>query len=323
MRLPISRTLLPFLLTILAVAGWTAPARAQAMSFTIDLTYAIPTFQQGDVGQADLSKPIGKSRPIASFTSQAVLVGLPDIVTGDGHFYWNRVILGEHHGTHMDAPGHFVNKPETQETTRPDLRTADQLSEKDLTGRVVVIDISRRVQAELAKNGGKPDPDPKKTDFRDSSGNVVTVADINAVADQLDKGVWLIIHTGWGQFYWQSGPGYEGPYINGFNFPGLSKAAVDRLIEIEDQKKIRINGVGADQIGVDTGLNFGVPHFSKGSFPFHVRGLQRGWKSLENLANTDLLAQAKPGSCTLFVGALKHIGGSGGPARIFAQCEKK
>lgn len=319
----LSRAPLVVVLTLLAVAGWAVPAQAQAKSFVIDLTHPIPTFQQGDVGQADLSKPIGESRPIASFSSQAVLVGLPNFPTGDGHFLMNRIILGEHHGTHLDAPTHFVNKPETVEAPAPDRRTTDQLSEKDLTGRVVLIDVSRRVQAEMAKNGGKPDPDPKKTDFSDASGNVVTAADINAVANQLDNGVWIIIHTGWSQFFWQSGPGLEGPYINGFNFPGLSKAAVDRLIEIENQKKIRINGLGADQIQVDTGANAGAPQFGKGAFPAHVRGLQRGWKMLENLANTDLLAQAKPGSCALFVGALKHVGGSGGAARVFAQCENK
>lgn len=323
MRPAVPRILFSLLLVAVAVAFWTLPAQAQAKSFIIDLTHPIPTFQQGDVGQADLSKPIGKSRPIASFGSQAVLVGLPNFPTGDGHFILNRIILGEHHGTHLDAPTHFVNKPETLETATPDRRTTDQLSEKDLTGRVVLIDVSRRVQAELAKNGGKPDPDPKKTNFSDAAGNVVTAADINAVANQLDNGVWIVIHTGWSQFFWQSGPGLEGPYINGFNFPGLSKAAVDRLIEIENQKKIRINGLGADQIQVDTGANAGAPQFGKEAFPAHVRGLQRGWKMLENLANTDLLAQATPGSCAIFVGALKHVGGSGGAARVFAQCENK
>jgi kynurenine formamidase len=306
-----------------ALLGVAWLAWAQARTFVVDLTHPIPTFQQGDVGQPDLTKPIGRSRPIASFSSQAVLVGLPNFPTGDGHFLLNRIILGEHHGTHLDAPVHFTNKPETVEMTTPDRRTTDQLESRDLTGRVVFIDISRRVQAELAKSGGKPDPDPKKTNFSDASGNVVTVADINAVANQLVGGAWLIIHTGWSQFYWQSGPGLEGPYINGFNFPGISKAAVDRLIEIENQKNIRINGIGADQIQIDTGANSGAPQFGKGAFPAHVRGLQRGWKFLENLANTELMAQAKAGSCTVFVGALKHIGGSGGAARVLAQCDRQ
>ncbi|MDP3766883.1 MAG: cyclase, partial [Dehalococcoidia bacterium] len=112
-------------------------------------------------------------------------------------------------------------------------------------------------------------------------------------------------------------------YINGFNFPGISKAAVDRLIELENQKKIRINGLGADQIQIDTGANAGAPQFGKGTFPAHVRGLQRGWKFLENLASTELLAQARPRSCSVFVGALKHIGGSGGAARVLAECDRQ
>lgn len=323
MRTSRMRPLASGVVALIAVSAWASGVWSQPRTLTIDLTHAIPTFEQGDVGQANLQKPIGKSRPIASFSSQAVLVGLPNFPTGEGHFLLGRLILGEHHGTHLDAPVHFVNKPENLEMSPPDRRTTDQLESKDLTGRVVFIDISRRVQAELAKNGGKPDPDPKKTNFSDASGNVVTVADINGVADQLANGVWVVVHTGWSQFYWQSGPDLAGPYINGFNFPGISKAAVDRLIELENQKRIRINGLGADQIQIDTGANAGAPQFGKGTFPAHVRGLQRGWKFLENLGYTELLAQARPRSCTLFVGALKHIGGSGGAARVFAQCEAR
>lgn len=237
---------------LIVTATWVPQALTQSKHFVVDLTHPIPTFQQGDVGQPDLSKPLGNSRPIASFSSQAVLIGLPNFPTGDGHFTLNRIILGEHHGTHLDAPGHYVNKPETTEMPSPDRRTTDQLESKDLTGPVVLIDIARRVQVELEKNGGKPDPDPKKTNFSDASGNVVTAADIDAIAGQLADGMWLIVHTGWSRFYWQSGPGLEGPYINSFNFPGVSKAAFDRLIELEDQKKIRINGLGADQIQIDT-----------------------------------------------------------------------
>jgi kynurenine formamidase len=101
----------------------------------------------------------------------------------------------------------------------------------------------------------------------------------------------------------------------------VSKAAVGRLIEIEDQKGLRIGGIGIDQIQVDTGANADAPTF-KNAFPLHVRGLQRGWIILENVSNTGMLAQAKPDSCQLVVGALKHVGGSGGAARVFALCER-
>ncbi len=317
-----SRACFLILGVVVLLAFWGTSAVAQTgKTFVIDMTHAIPTFRQGDIAQADLNVPVKNSQPIASFSPQAILIALHNFPTGNGHFVLNRLVLGEHHGTHIDAPVHFVNNPNTIESASPDKRTTEELTGKDLTGPVVLIDISRRVQAELDKNGGKASPDTKVTNFSDASGNVVTAADIEMVADQLTNGSWLIAHTGWGQFYWGSGPGLEGPYINGFNFPGVSKAAVDRLIELEDQKGIRISGIGIDQIQTDTGANSDAPTFKNG-FPIHVRGLQRGWTVLENAANTGMLAQAKPGSCQLVVGALKHVGGSGGAARVFALCER-
>ena len=63
---------------------------------------------------------------------------------------------------------------------------------------IVLIDISGRVQRELDKNGGKPSPDTSVTDFGESSGNVVTAADVEAVADQLVDGAWLVMNlVGW------------------------------------------------------------------------------------------------------------------------------
>jgi kynurenine formamidase len=321
MRYSPVRFLMPAVIIFVAFFGTHAVAQIGGKTFVIDMTYAIPTFRQGDIAQVDLNSPVKKSRPIASFSPQAILIGLPNFPTGDGYLPLNRLVLNEHHGTHIDAPVHFVNNPNTIEVLSPDKRTTEELTGKDLMGPVGLIDISRRVQSELDKNGGQPSPDTNVTNFSDASGNVVTAADIDVVADQLASGTWLMVHTGWEQFYWESGPGLKGPYINGFNFPGISKAAVDRLIEIENQKGIRINGIGMDQIQIDTGANADAPKFQN-AFPAHVRGMQRGWKLLENVANTGMLAQAKSGSCQLVVGALKHVGGSGGAARVFALCER-
>ena len=44
--------------------------------------------------------------------------------------------------------------------------------------------------------------------------------------------------------------------------------------------------------------------------------------SPENLANLDALAAAQ-GACSLVVGAVKHVGGTGGPARVMAVCESE
>ena len=116
----------------------------------------------------------------------------------------------------------------------------------------------------------------------------------------------------------------DSPYINGWNFPGLSAAACDKLIEIEDRMGVRINGVAMDNIGIDSGENSAGPKgdLVTDSWHCHVRGLQRGWKFVENAANLGQLAEAKLGSCSLFVGAPKLVGGTGGPSRVMALCKR-
>lgn len=155
------------------------------------------------------------------------------------------------------------------------------------------------------------------TNFGDASPNVVTAADIDAIADRIANRSFVIAHTGWSRFWATSGPGLEGPYVNGFNFPGFSKAAIARLIDIETSRNIRINGLGADNLVVDVGENANAPKFGPGALPLHSRGLQRGWKLIENLATTPELGR---GRCRLYVGALNHAGGVASWARVFASC---
>lgn len=273
----------------------------------------------------DLGQPWLDSTPIPSFGQQAVLSYF-QFPTNQGYFDLGTLVLSEHHGTHMDTPGHYVNNAETQAAGNPPAdqrKLAHLLGAEDLTGRIVLIDISGRVDAELAKNGGKPSPDTAVTDFSDDSGNVVTADDIAAVADKLDDGVWLVLHQGWSRFYFQGTDFAKDPYINGWNYPGLTPAAVDKIIEIEDARGIRINGILSDVIGVETGENsIGEDDQWTNSWYAHVHGLQRGWKFVENANNLGQLAMAKPDSCTLVVGALKHVRGGGGPSRVMALCER-
>jgi len=298
-----------------------------AESFLIDLTHPIPTFKPmgEDPLKPDTSQPWLDSKPIPTFGQQTVL-SISQFPTGQGHFDLGLLVLAEHHGTHMDTAGHYVNNPESMEKggIPPNKRKlSHQLGAGDLIGRVVLIDISGRVQAELGKNGGKPNPDPQITDFKDTSANVVTADDIAAVSGQLDNGVWLVLNLGWSDFFFQGTDFAKDPYINGLNHPGISHSAVDKLIEIENKKGILIQGIVADNIGIDSGQSAkGEDDKWTNSFYAHVRGLQRGWIFVENATNLGQLAMAKPNSCTLIVGALKHVRGTGGPSRVLAMCEK-
>ena len=67
----------------------------------------------------------------------------------------------------------------------------------------------------------------------------------------------------------------------------------------------------SDVIGVETGQNSrGEDESWTNSWYAHVRGMQRGWKMIENGNNLGQLAMAKPDSCMLVAGALKHVRGN-------------
>ena len=300
---------------------------ASAEMVTIDLSHPIPTFapSEEDPMKPDLSKPYLDSVPIPTFGAQTVFA-MGEFPTSDGKFDLGTLVLAEHHGTHLDTAGHFVNNADSMEPAgiAPEARKlAHQLGAGDLIGKAVVIDISDRVNAELAKNGGTPSADVNVTDFSNSSNNVVNADDIAAVADKIDNGVWLVLNLGWSRFYF-SGPDFAAdPYINGFNHPGMSKDAVDKLIEIMEDKGVLINGIIADNIGVDSGQSaVGDDDKWTNSWHAHVRLLQRGVKLVENAANLGQLAMvSNPDACTIVVGAPKHVRGTGGPSRVLALCD--
>jgi kynurenine formamidase len=306
-------------LSILAL-GATA---ASADTFLVDLTHPMGTFApMGDNPmEPDLSKPLGDSIAYPTFGKQTIYDAGPYFPIDRGEFYGGKVVLWDHHGTHMDGPAHFRNTPESTEAGNPEQKYLHKLSAAELIGPAVVIDISSRVAAELDKNGGEPSPDTSVTDFSNSSNNVITADDVAAVADQIDDGVWIVANTGWSQFYFDANWDTS-PYMNGWNFPGFNNAAIDKLIEIEEEKGVRINGIVIDNIGVDTGeASRGTGEKWEGSWHSHVRGLQRNWKFVENATNLGEVAMAG-GPCTIVVGAPKNVMGGGGPSRIFAMCEK-
>lgn len=306
-------------------------AAAQAETFWIDLTHPIPTFKpmEGDPLKADLNQPWLDSKPHPTFDQQAILT-ISEWPTNNGYFDSGKLIVDEHHGTHIDSLNHFLNTEATTEEggiPAADRISAERLTVQQLVGPIVVIDISSRVQAELDKNGGKPSPDKSVTDFSDASGNVVTPDDIAAVADKLQNGTWLILNLGWSRLYFDGGPDWEqSVYLNGFNHPGMNHESVDKLVEVLAEKNIQLAGIGADNLAIDSGEgNVGEgPNMDTDVWYTHVRFLQRGILLLENMANLDELSTAvnDGASCTLVVGAPKHTRGTGGPSRAMAMCEK-
>lgn len=84
-------------------------------------------------------------------------------------------------------------------------------------------------------------------------------------------------------------------------FPGFSKAATDALMERG------IAAIGVDTLSLDPG--------NSADFAVHFSWLPAGFYRIENMAGLDGLPAT---GATAFVGAPKHKGGTGGPARVMA-----
>ena len=120
--------------------------------------------------------------------------------------------------------------------------------------KIVLIDVSERVRRELVKNGGMPDPDKSITDFSDTSNATVRADDIEAIADQIEDGVWVVAHLGWSHLYGIGGEDWDAPgYVNALNHPGFTREAIDKLIEIMETKGVKISGIAADNLSTDSG----------------------------------------------------------------------
>src|SRR3954453_15951265 len=132
----------------------------QRLPTVLDLTYPIPTFRPSSDSPVspNLREPWSDTRRYPIFGEQTVL-WLRRTSTSDGEIESGRVSLWEHSGTHMDAPGHFLNTVQSLVVGGApweERRRLHQVEAQQLVGPVVMIDISHRIDIELAKNNGRP-----------------------------------------------------------------------------------------------------------------------------------------------------------------------
>ena len=295
-----------------------------------DLTHPTPMFQplDGDVTRPDMDKPLSNSQPTSGHGGfQGVRVAKPNLDTRQGFFQWGYFFLDEHYATHIDSQCHYITTNPDLTIDKPDRRTAVDFTLEDLIGPIVYIDIQSRVDDELAKNEGKPSPDPAITNFANDSVATLRQSDLEKVEEHIVDSVFIVINTGWDRFFWGEPPenGWLHPYTNGLNHPGVTPEVVDWLVDLEDKKGIRINGFVADNIAIESGHSLlgeggsvldGENHLN-GPY-LHAIGLQRGWKLVENATNLEVLSGHAQGSGTILIGASKIAGVSGAPARLVA-----
>jgi kynurenine formamidase len=162
-------------------------------------------------------------------------------------FYAQRWTFGEHSGTHMDAPGHFVEGG----------RLAPQITPQELLVPVVVIDISARAAS---------NPDA-----------MVTVDDLRSFErghGRIPDGALVAMNSGWAAKVGNPLAFKGGAAFPNYHFPGWSADAAMWLTQNRD-----VTGIGVDTLSLDPG--------NSTTFPVHVNFLATDRYGLENLNNLD------------------------------------
>jgi kynurenine formamidase len=251
------------------------------------LSKLVVELEAGRLKVVDLTQPLGPATPVIGLppqfgSSPGVTMEVISRFDEKGPaWYWNIIRMGEHTGTHFDAPIHWItgkNLPDNSCDTIPPGR---------FVGPACVIDVT----AEVAKN----------PDFLLLPEHILAWEKQHG---RIPARAWVLLRTGWSR---RTDPaaflnvGADGPHS-----PGFHRSASELLARDRD-----VLGVGVETVGTDAGQagTFDPP------FPNHATMHGAGKFGLASLRNLDQL----PATGAIVIAApLKLVGGSGSPLRVLA-----
>lgn len=252
----------------------------------INLLAFAQAIQRGEIRVVDLTQTLSPDFPTIALPpelGQAAPFRIEEVSRYDERgpaWYWNNISMGEHTGTHFDAPIHWI--------TGKDLpnNSVDTIEVRNFVAPACVIDCS----ADCANN----------PDF------VLTIPFIeNWEADhgKIEAGCWVLLRTDWSKKHYAE---YAGLREDGAHTPGPEPAAVKWLVEQRD-----VHGFGTETIGTDAGQ---AHHFNP-PYPAHFYMHGKGRFGLQCLTNLD---QLPPKGAVIISAPLKIKQGSGSPLRVLA-----
>jgi kynurenine formamidase len=199
-------------------------------------------------------------------------------------WYWNDISMGEHTGTHFDAPVHWITGRDGQDVA--------QVAPASLIAPAVVLDFSAQAAA---------DPDFLL--------EVEHIRGWEAEHGPLPEAGWLLYRTGW-----DARSGSQEEFLNssdtGPHTPGISVDCARWLAQ-----EAPVIGLGVETVGTDAG----AAHSFDPPFPCHAGLLGAGKYGLTQLQN---LARLPVTGAVVIAGPLPITGGSGSPARVLALVER-
>ena len=221
------------------------------------LANLLGALDDGSVEVVDLTAPLTATTPILALPEplgQTLPFTLAEISRYDDRgpaWYWNNISTGEHTGTHLDAPIHWV--------TGKDAEDVSQMPPRRLLAPAAVLDCT-------AQAAGDPD-------------FLLQVEHVRAweqAHGPLPAGGWLFYRTGWDARAEQSAA-----FLGGGRTPGI---AVDCAKWLATEAPII--GVGVETVGTDAG----AAHSFDPPFPCHSYLLGHHKYGLTQLRNLDRLS---------------------------------
>ncbi len=251
------------------------------------LSQLLEELNSGHLKVVDLTSLLGPDTPVIDLPpmfAPSPGVTLTEISRYDSKgpgWYWNVISMGEHTGTHFDAPIHWVTGKDLPENS------TDTISPRKFVGPACVIDVTANVE--------------QSEDF------LLTVEHVRKWEDQhgrIPAGAWVLLQTGWSKR--QSREEFLNAQTDGAHSPGFHQTCSEFLIKERD-----ILGVGVETVGTDAGQagTFDPP------FPNHTFMHGNGRFGITSLINLDLLP---PTGAIIIAAPLKIVNGSGSPLRVIA-----
>ena len=254
------------------------------------LAQLVDGLEAGTIRIVDLTQPLGPDTPVIGLppqfgSSPGVTMEMISRYDDKGPaWYWNVIHMGEHTGTHFDAPVHWITGRDLKENT------TDTIPARRFVGPACVIDVT----SDVAKN----------EDFLLMPEHVAAWEKEHGT---IPRGAWVLLRSGW------SKRGDAASFLNvkadGPHSPGFHQTTSELLAKDRD-----VTGVGVETVGTDAGQAgmFDPP------FPNHTTMHGAGKFGLASLRNLDQL----PATGAIVIAApLKIVDGSGSPLRAVALVE--
>lgn len=237
----------------------------------------------------DLSHSLTSTTQI--YPSDPVFQSIPHATHSKDGYSVQKLSLGTHTGTHIDAPYHFLAEGET----------IDRIPLDRFVGEVIVIDLSDGDSSQ-SKGGGRLQERQR-----------ITWENLESHAHLMQPGRIVLINTGWSKAHYQTPVYYDHPYLA----PEVATQLLAHGIRVVGVDTLNPDETPSSTSGVECADGFG----------FHEIFLGAGGLIAENVTNLEELITTQKtlpdDKWIVNLVPLNLTGADGSPVRAFAYNQSK